>query len=500
MSERFTYQLGGPYNTRVTATNVLIDNTYGIVGVGVVGLSIVGKLAPSTTKDRRLINCFPTKIEDKRYLVKRPGFASSLTPQASSIGNSILVWTGNGSKIISAFGATNSSIYDSTTRLVTNNADTTIITGKARSITETVVGTTATLTIASTDSTAWYYQPAGTVTKISDAQYPGNNSLTTVGGFAHMDGWSFIMDSTGVIWNSENASITSWLATGFVTANSYPDAGIGVIRLGDKIMAFGTESVQFFYNSGLTPAPLIRVEPMTLRIGCVSADAIAEIGNVVFWAGSSPQGGLGIHSYSNGYKRISTPEIETILILAGAANISLAADIWYGRHILIVSASTISFGYCLEEDQWFEINGTVNLWYKASGVSAGSTQVSYWISKTSTSGKVFVINPASLVFQDNGVGYAATYQSSRVGENNQRTFWEEVEIVADTETSGSDLTLSSYDDDYTTPVVLGVFDLSSTRPRLSRCGSSFRRAYVLSHSFNGPMRLEKLIGRKSMAA
>ncbi len=504
----FRIPLAGSYNTRVAATNVIANSSF-VVGSGIVGSFIVGGSGTITTKDQRFVNCFTETVVNvyanskTLYTVKRPGFASSMTPQSGSIGNSIIIWTGSSSKIISAFGATNSSIYDSSTQLVTNNADTTVITGKARSITETVISNVATLAIASTDSTAWFYQPAGTVTKISDAQFPGNNSLTTVGGFAHLDGYPFIMDSLGGIWNGDLNSIINWTITSVVQANSYPDQGVGVFRLGDKIMAMGTESVQFFYNAGnASGSPLSRIEPMTLRMGCLSADAVTNINGVIYWCGSSPEGGVAVHSYGpSGYRMVSTPEINSIILLAGTGNISLSATKFYGRSFVIVQmGATLTFVHCIEENSWHEWSSTYPLWYKCAGVSSGSSQVTYSISNISTSGKVFVINPAAITFQDNGAIFAAVIQTSKLGERNRRTFWEEIEVIGDRQTSTSSITISFSDDDYQTTTELGQVDLADERPRIVGCGSAYSRAWIITHATNTSMRLEALAGRKSVGS
>jgi len=509
MSEAYRYPLAGSYNTRVSAVNVTTSES-GIVGIGIVGIMIFGKTGTTTTKDQRFVNCHPERVinrfTDKLtiYLVKRPGFASAMTPQAGSIGNALLVWTGNGQKIMSAFGAANSSIYDSTTQLTTDAADTTAITGLAKGIVETELSGTATLYIPSSDNTGWYYQNAGTVTKITDGDFPGNAGFTLAGIGAAMDGYMFQMTTDGKVWNSDLNSITSWTATGFVTANSYPDRGIGCFRKGDKIMAFGTESTQFYSNGGLpTGSPLVRVEPMTIKIGCVNADAICASGDTVFWAGSPPEGGISIHSYGSGYKRVSTPEIDSIILLAGASNITLASGVWYGRHFVIVTAGTNSFGYCVEEECWFEMASMVNLWYKSSGVSAGSPQVNYWISKTSTSGKIFVINPASLQYQDNGVAYTMTVQTSLLGEDGSKTFWESLGLEFDVQPSTSMITVASNDHDYDPSynVTHGTIDMTLNSPRpLNRLGAAYRRAYILTNSDNTPVRIAAMYGKKSMGA
>jgi len=500
---KFRHPIAGPYNGRPNSTGSLTMSS-GIVGYAIVGVAVVGLGVGVSTKDRRFVNCWTETISDSVtntktvYLVKRPGFASNTTPQAGSVGNAILVWTGQGAgtKVISAFGATNSSIYDGTTQLVTNAADTTKITGKAKAITETAISNTATLAITSSDNTAWYYQDAGTVTKITDADFPGNNSLTLAGTFAHLDGYAFIMDTNGNIWNSDLNSLTSWTAINVIAANSYPDKGVGLIRKGDKIMAFGAESIQFFYNAGnAVGSPLSRIESMTIKIGCANADAITRLGNSVYWTGSSPEGGISVYGMDDGVSKISSAEVDRVLILAGAANISMSAIKIYGRSFVIVDAATVTFVYCVEEKLWHQWSSGFHYWSRTSGVSAGNEQVNYSISTDSTSGKVFIVNPGAFVFQDNGVAYTATAQSARMGSGQNRVYYQEVELICDTQDDASEITIAAYDDDYVTATVIGTVDMADARPRLTRCGSAYRRAWLLSHSANTGFRIEALAGR-----
>lgn len=499
-TQPYRYSLAGSYNTRVSATNALTSSS-GIVGAGVVGIMIVGLAGITTTKDQRFVNCFAEKVLNPYtgkitiYTVKRPGFAPSMTPQAGSIGTAILIWTGSSSKIISAFGTINSTLYNSTTSLGT-------ITGKSTGLTETFVGANvATVVSSASDSTAWYYDVAtGTATKIADADFPGNAGETLVGTFAHMDGYAFIMDAKGRVWNSDLNSVTAWTAASFASANSYPDAGVAVVRSGNKILAMGTESVQFFYtnpNGTGVLSPLSRIETMTLKVGCVSADAITQLDNAVYWVGSSAQSGFSVYQYENGVSRISTPEIEAILIIAGAGATSLSSLKFYGRSFIIVTAGSIAFVYCVEEKAWHEWSSTTPLWFRCAGISSGSSQVSYSVSNASTSGKVYTINPVSYVFQDDGTAYTATVQTSQFGEGNKKTRWDYIQLTCDTQSSSSPLTISKSDDDYGTFQTLGTVDLSQPLPRLNRCGAAYRRAWSFSHSANTPMRLEAMTGQKS---
>ena len=501
-SRTFRVPLGSAYNTRVSAVNAS-DATSGYWGVGVWGSFIWGKTTQSTDKDARYVNCFVQTVPDdisnrKRiYTVKRPGFGTFVTPASGKKGYAILIWTGQGTgqKVISAFDTPNSTIYDSTTSLGA-------ITGVATGITETFVGTTPTLTVTGDDSTGWYYDTGvGVMTKITDVDFPGNAGKTLAGTFAHMDGFACIMDTTGALWASDLNSGSAWTATSFDSANAYPDKGIGCVRFKNFIMAFGTESLQFFYNAGLTPFPFAKAVAMTVKVGAISADAIAQISDTVFWCGSTPQGGLSMFQFDGNLSRVSPPEIDAILILAGAANINMTTIRFYGRSFVLVKAGANTYAYCIEEKMWHEWSWTTPLAYKCAGLSLGGTMVNYAVSNVSTAGKVFLMNHASLVFTDDTVAYTARIQTAKEDHGtNRRKFYNYLDIVGDVETDASPLTVSVSDDDYASYQVLGTVDLSNQLRRLTRLGSARRRAWALTHAANTPMRLEHGEGEMIMGS
>lgn len=500
-SRTYTVPLGGSYTTRQSNVNAS-DTTSGYVGVGIVGLMIVGKSSTSTSKDARFLNCFTETIPDpvwgqpRKFVVKRPGWATSITPQAGSIGSHILVWTGGagGTSVITAFGSPNSTIYNATTGLGT-------ITGKSTGLTETFVSSTPTILTTSDDNTAWYYDTGvGVMTKIADADFPGNASLTLAGTFAHKDGFACIMTTDGKLWASDLNSVTGWTANSFDSNNSYPDMGVAAVRCKNYIMCFGNESIQFWYNAGLTPFPFACTQAMTVKVGAVSATAIAQLADTTFWCGSTPQGGLSIFSFESTVARISTPEIDSILQLAGASNISLTTTRFYGRSFVLVKASATTLVYCIEEKMWHEWNSTTPLWTKCAGISSGGTMVNYAVSNVSTSGKVYVMNHALLVFTDDGTTYTARVQTAPQDFGTNRTkYYSTMDIVGDMESASSPVTISYTDDDYMTYTTWGTVDLSLPQRRATRLGGSPRRGWVFTHSANTPMRLERVEGSMMVA-
>lgn len=486
--------LASAYNTRMSAIGNASSAT-AYAGIAVAGLAVAGATVSVSTKDARYVNCFTQTIVDevtgdkKLYVVKRPGFADLNTPASGNRGYAVLVWAGkgDGTDVITAFGATNSTVYNGTTSLGA-------ITGQCTGITETVVSGTPTLTITSTDNTAWYYDTGvGTVTKITDSDFPGNAGETIVGTFAHLDGFPVIMTESGQLWAGDINSVTGWTANSFGDTNAYPDKGVGAVRHRNFVMAFSTTSTEFWYNAGLSPFPLARATAQTIKVGALSADCIGAIADTKFWVGATPEGGISVFQYDGALSRVSHPEQDAALALAGPNNISLTTMRTYGRSFVVVIAGSKTYVYCVEEKMWAEWNSTTPLWIKCAGVSKGTTMITYAVSDQTTSGKVYAVNEASQVFTDSGVAYTATIQTPIIDfGTRRRKFWEMAEVIGDEEASTSNLTLAYYDDDYQTSTSWGTIDLSTDDRRASRLGASRRRAWLLTHASNTPMRLEAL--------
>lgn len=484
----------GTYNTRF-AESAVAPTSSGVVGIGIVGVMVVGSTTAASDKDQRFINCWPVTVKNSAtqtitpYMVKRPGFQAFSTPASGNVGNDIHIWLGNSSKVMSAFGSTNSTLYDGTTSQGS-------ITGQCTGISETILSGTAYLALSSSDNTAWYLPAGGALTKISDADYPGNAGRTVTGTFAHMDGYAFIMDTSGRIYNSDLNSISSWTANNYASCNLFPDNGVAVIKHRNNIIGFGTESMEVWFNAG-NPAgsPLSRRDEACRRIGLINANALTQLEDLVAFVGTSELGGLALYIL-DGFtpNRVSTPEIEAQLILATTSNISLSACKIMGRTFVVCIVGSATYVYCVEEGLWHEWNSTIPLWQKMAGTAIGSSFVTYAVSTLKSAGKVYILNPSNFVFTDDSDAYTAVIQTALLDFNtSDRKFMDEVTIVGDVATSTSDLTISYSDDDYQTFTVWGTVDLSSSaKRRLSRGGAFRRRAMKLSHSANTSMRLQRM--------
>lgn len=490
---KFAIPWTGKYNSRIQKTNY-VSGSSAIAGVAIAGVAIAGRSAQTTDKDERWINAMLTDMGGRLYAIKRPGRAALNTPSAGNIGSAIMIWTGysGGTDILTAFGATNSTVYNSTTSLGA-------ITGKARSIIETLVSTTPMILVASGDSTGWYYDAGVSVavmTQITDAQFPGQAGFTTAGDFAPIDGFNCIMTTDGKLWASDLNSVTAWTANNYDVTNSYPDKGVGCVRFRSLMMAFGKESVEFWQNAGLSPFPLQRVKSMTQRVGAVSSDAIATLADNVFWCGAPDKGGLSIFQYDGTLSRISTPDIDGQLNLVGPDTISLTTERKYGRSFVRVTANATTLVYCLEDKRWHQETAQTRLGYKCAGPSSGSQILSYSISNVDTGGKVYVINPANLVFTDDSVAFTSSIQSANDDQDSPYSKdYPYLAAMHDIEPSESLMNVYYSDDDYVTWTLAGTWDFSQAKQYLTALGTSPRqRAWKLTHASNAAFRLSRVMG------
>lgn len=470
----------GTYNTR-PGTGVL-TGSLAIAGIAVAGLAIAGKGNAASSKDHRLLNCLQITETDQNarskrlYIVPRPGFASNSTPRTGHVGNAIKVWTGQSSKIMSCFGNTNFKLYDGTT----DKGDGT---GKASFISETLISGTATLFLTSDDNKGWTYQNGGSLTNISDGDFPGNATRTITGAFAHLGGYPFIMDTTGRIYNGDLNSASAWTANSYVTCDVIPDVGVGCVTNGDLIVGFCKTHFELFRNAGNpTGSPLSRLDGQAAvqQIGCVNANAIATMRDTIYFVGADTSGTLGLYSLSGGQPNLLSPsEIGAALAIAGSTNISITTLGFYGRHFVVICASTSTFVYCIEEQNWHEWTGN-QLWFKADAVVSGSSIVNYAISNDVTGGKVYILNPANVVYADDGVDVRGTIQTAKLDMGTRRRkSWRRIALVGDQTTSAVNALLYWSDDDYQTMSEGRTLDVSGRMPVATRCGSSYRRSFFV---------------------
>ena len=484
----------------------------------------------SATKDQRFTNCYAQITKNaitgkgNAVLIKRPGFsAANLADATYQGGSGSILWTGSGSVGVFCFRESGNTLQvwrTSGTQVGTSISN---ITGSMM-LNETTLSGIATLTLVATKSTTgrrhmWFYSVGDVAwTEVTDADFPSNQAtpIDVVGNVVHMDGYAFIIDVKGNIWNSDLNSLANWTITSFVNAQSFPDVGAGLARLKNYIVAFGLQSTEVFQNGGnATGSPLTRIPSAATRIGSFRVAAnnnevIKEIGDSVYFFGIEQDSGrIGFYQMNGtAPQKISNAAIDNLMAQYASSNqygIAGAMQLNGMMHVILYNgAGTEIPAYCVDTGQW---------WYIDTGNSVvieaclGFQSNTWFVTRTngaSEGRKLFTANANSPTYQDNSVAFTMTAQLQELDfGTRKRKFFTSLELVGDIRSTSGNTAVSWSDDDYVTYSTPTNIDMSVTppsRPRITRLGSSRRRSFKITDAVNAPLRLEAIDLEFEMAA
>ena len=141
-------------------------------------------------------------------------------------------------------------------------------------------------------------------------------------------------------------------------ADGSPDGVVAINADHRQLWVFGTDSVEVWYNAGLTGFPLTPVQGAFNEIGCVAPYSVAKLDNALFWLGTDARG-QGIVYKNNGYSgvRVSTHAIEYAIAQYG--NISDAVAYTYQQeghafYVLNFPSASKTWVYDVSVQAWHE--------------------------------------------------------------------------------------------------------------------------------------------------
>ena len=382
---------------------------------------------------------------------------------------------------MSAFGDTNSTVYVGGT---TQGA----ITGQAAFISEGILSDVANIFVVNTVGARGYFGTGGgSLTEITDAQYPPKQTpaLVTTGPFVQFDGYSFIMCTNGQIWNSDLNSISAWTAAAYTTAQQKPDAGIGIARYQNAIVAFSLSSTEFFFNAQNTTNSPLSPEANFINLGCANQYAFCNIGDTVAFFSTTQ--GYGIYILDGRRERkISTPPVDRILAGSTAANIRLNPFVSHGKLFLLVTAP-VSPGQLAYDVQ----SGTWELW-----VFTGNQVTQSDIVPSSASASSVYVGPSvTSYYATSSTGKSGTYLTSKFDAGTKkRKFLRKINVIGSMgSTAVTNASVSWSDDDYETFSTVDTVDINSgERAVITRCGSFISRAFKVAVTNDNSGRIVRL--------
>lgn len=335
---------------------------------------------------------------------------------------------------------------------------------------------------------------AGTFRPVTDTNYPAR----TVPGVVCLNGTIYVMDASGNIWGSFIENPFRWSSLNVINAEYQSDPGVVLAKIQNYIVAFGTETIQFFYDSGIAGAgsgegtTLRPVQNSILQIGCAHPDSVTMMDTTLLFMGRSSQAGRGIY-LMNGTQpvKVSTPSIDRLLNAATLTSGVNSTTVELGGHNFYFLSLT-SLGYTLAwdsiEKEWYILtSGVLNF----LAINYATDGVSNWMQNRSL-GIVYTFDPA--VYGDAGAAITCIALTDKVDfGGNQRKFCCSTTIIGDRRavSSPNNLTVQWSDDDNQTFNTGRTVDLTLNQPKLPQCGSFRRRSHLLTHaSATNPLRLE----------
>jgi hypothetical protein len=252
----------------------------------------------------KLVNAMVEDFPDgKPFVTQRPGLtiiedASELG--ATAIGRGIYYWAAGGGN----FFVNGTTVYDGSYATAISGS----ISAGDLPVSFAEVGPNLVILDNENDE-GWVIDSATkTLTEITDVDFPA----TLVGGGAALDGYLFVMEEDGTIWNSDLGDPTSWNALNFTSAEREEDIGIWLGKHHDHIVAIGSSSIEFFYDAAhATGSPLQRRDDIFYRIGGVEPTAVWADREIIYFFGINSSGNFIFYKIENfQLEQISTPSIS----------------------------------------------------------------------------------------------------------------------------------------------------------------------------------------------
>lgn len=431
------------------------------------------------TKDKRYKNCYPEMVsKEQQFVVKRPGLVVDTTV-AVAAGRGVYTWR---DLPYSVFGT---DLYNDTSSIKT-------LTTSSGFVSMGDLDTGTKFLLIHDGVKAYQVETDDTVTEIVDGDYPG----AVVRGLVVLDGFMFVMDSNGQIFNSGQDTPLVWAAADFITAEIDSDEGVAIAKHLNYLVAFGEWTTEIFYNAAnATGSPLGRIDSAVIRTGCAEANTVVEGENFVVWVAQGRRQGRNVMVMEGIQpKKVSTKPIEKILNAEGA-NISNAYAFTVKSeghyfYVLTLPTSAITLVYDLIDQQWHEwttYNGSTETYF--TGVSSCEHSEKMLI-QDEDDGKLYEFSPTT--YQDNSQDIKVLLRTNKVDFGTlSNKFHHRLEIIGDQSTSSANTDIRITDDDYQTYTEIRSVDMS-LRPTLFGLGSFQRRAFELTFIDNLPWRVEGL--------
>lgn len=426
----------------------------------------------SSAKDARLLNGYIERDKQgELWLFKRAGLSSSLA--LSGAGRGSYNWRGN---LYEVFGT---SLYKNGVSIGTVDG-----TNGVYRFSEGLGGTPR-LTLG--NGVKAYTYDGTTFAQITDPDFPA----AFVKGWAYLDGTTYVMDSSANIYGSGLNDTTSWDPLNKIVAQIEPDGGVALAKQLVYVIAFKQWTGEVFYDAAnSTGSPLGRVEGAKFNVGCLSADSVQSMDDVLFWLSTSRSAAPAIYKLENlKAQKVSTKPVDRLLDHIDFSSIyswthQEEGHSFYG---LTSTVSNMTLVYDVHEDRWAQwTDASGNYWPIVSMTYAGTTSLVHY-AQHATNGKRYLLD-SDYTNDDGAVFPVDLYTPLFDGGVDVKKTVTALHLEGDL-TPGSIVQVRWSDDDYKTWSGFKPVYMDRRRPVIRNMGTFYRRAHHLRHQSNTKLRI-----------
>ena len=195
--------------------------------------------------------------------------------------------------------------------------------------------------------------------QITDSDFPGAETVCYLDGY-----FVFNEPNSQKLWVTALLDGTSIDPLDFASTEGSPDGLIAVAANFREVWAFGTNSIEVWYDIGGTDFPLQRIQGAFNELGCAAPFSVAKMDNGMFWLGRDRRG-QGMVYRANGYtgQRISTHAVEWQIQQYSDISDAIAYTYQQGGHsfyVLTFPTGNATWVYDAATEAWHERAGWVN--------------------------------------------------------------------------------------------------------------------------------------------
>jgi hypothetical protein len=220
----------------------------------------------------RLVNCFaemaPPEGKAQIAVTRAPGIAAAVTLNTLE-GRGVYRWQGL------LYAVSGQNFY-----LISSAHVATLISSSITGVGTVSFAETPTQLVICTNNATYVYNGTS-VSQVTDPHFDAGVQCCSIDGYV-----LFRRESTGIFFASDLGDATSYDALMFATAEGLSDNIVGIIADHRQAILAGEDSMEIWYNAGISGFPFIRDANGFVELGCAAGKSLAKRDNSIYWLAS----------------------------------------------------------------------------------------------------------------------------------------------------------------------------------------------------------------------